>query len=180
MISTKSKIRCPACHYENLPGAEYCAGCSMDLSYLDRPAARTELEHSIMEDTLSVLRPTLSVRISPTATLREVIKIMVDKKIGAVLIVENNLLVGIFSERDVAMRIALRYLEIADRPIREFMTPNPEKLSINHTLAFALNRMADGGYRHIPVTDDQNHPTGIVAVRDIIRYLDHKCLGGPE
>lgn len=139
-----------------------------------------EIKRSIMEDKLSVLKPTLSVRIAPGMPVKEVIHAMVDKKIGAVLIVENDRLVGIFSERDLLKRVALRYNEVADLPIREFMTPNPESLSINHSLAFTLNRMDVGGYRHIPVTDDQNRPTGIVAARDILRYLDHKCLGGPE
>ncbi|HOJ58861.1 MAG TPA: CBS domain-containing protein [bacterium] len=139
-----------------------------------------EIKRSIMEDKLSVLKPTLSVRIAPDTPVKEVIHTMVDKKIGAVLIVEEGRLVGIFSERDVLKRVALRYNEVAGRPIREFMTPNPEALSINHSLAFTLNRMDVGGYRHIPVTDDQKYPTGIVAARDILRYLDHKCLGGPE
>ena len=139
-----------------------------------------EIKRSIMEDTLSVLKPTLSVRIAPDTPVKEVIQTMVDKKIGAVLIVEEGRLVGIFSERDVLKRVALRYGDVAGRPIREYMTRNPESLSINHTLAFTLNRMDVGGYRHIPVTDDQNHPTGIVAARDILRYLDQKCLGGPE
>ncbi|HQH71452.1 MAG TPA: CBS domain-containing protein [bacterium] len=139
-----------------------------------------EIKRSIMEDKLSVLKPTLSIRIAPDTPVKDVIQSMVDKKIGAVLIVESDHLVGIFSERDVLKRVAARYQEVADLPIRDFMTRNPESLSINHTLAFTLNRMDVGGYRHIPVTDDQNYPTGIVAARDILRYLDQKCLGGPE
>ena len=139
-----------------------------------------ELRRCIKEDTLSVLKPTLSVRIDPDATVKDVIQTMVNKKIGAVLIVENDELIGIFSERDIIRRVALDIESIGDRPIREYMTPNPVKLSVNDSIAFALNHMDVGGYRHIPITDDQNKPTGIVAARDIIRYLDHKCLGGPE
>ena len=139
-----------------------------------------ELRRCIKEDTLSVLQPKLSIRISPEMTVKEVIQTMVHKKIGAVLIVENDELIGIFSERDIIRRVALDYEKIAERPIREFMTSNPVKLSINDTLAFALNRMDVGGYRHIPITDDQNKPTGLVAARDFIRYIDHMFLGGPE
>ncbi len=139
-----------------------------------------DLKKSIMTDKLSVLNPTLSVRISPDTKVKDVIQTMAEKRIGAVLIVEDSQLVGIFSERDMVRKIALQYDEVADNPIQEFMTPSPEKLSINHNLAFALNRMDVGDFRHIPITDDENRPTGIVAVRDIIRYIDHKCLDGPQ
>lgn len=180
MNPPKNLIRCPICRYENLPGEDVCAGCSTELSAVQDLKVLSELERSILEDKLSVLEPTLSVRLSPTATVRETLKTMVDKKIGAVLIVENGILVGIFSERDMIKRIAMRYEEVREHPIREFMTPNPIALSINHTLAYALNRMADGDYRHIPVIDDQKHPTGIVSVRGIIQYIDSRCLGGPK
>ncbi|RJP32122.1 MAG: CBS domain-containing protein [Candidatus Omnitrophota bacterium] len=139
-----------------------------------------ELQRSIMEDTLAVLKPTLSVRIAADWPVKEVIRSMVEKKIGAVLIVDQGKLVGIFSERDIIKKIGTHYEMYADRPINELMTTKPVSLSIRHTIAFALNRMALGDYRHIPVTDEENYPTGIVAVRDIIRYIDHRCLGGPE
>ncbi len=139
-----------------------------------------ELERSIMEDKLSVLKPTLSVRIASDWPVKEVIQTMVDKRIGAVLIVEDGKLTGIFSERDIVKKIGLNYIEYADKPISEVMTPNPESLSINHTIAFGLNRMALGDYRHLPLIDEENYPTGIVAVRDIMRYIDQRCLDGPE
>ncbi len=149
-------------------------------SYKNKEKQPSGLERSIMEDRLSVLKPTLSVRIASDWPVKEVIHSMVEKRIGSVLIVEGGKLVGIFSERDIIRRIGTKYEEFADKPIRELMTANPESLSVNHTIAFALNRMALGDYRHIPVTDDENYPTGIVAVRDIIRYLDHEVLNGPE
>lgn len=137
-----------------------------------------ELKRSIMEDRLSVLQPKVSVRIPPDTKVKDVINTMVEKRLDAVLIVENDQLIGIFSERDIVNRVALHLEEVKEKPIREFMTPNPEKLSINHTIAFALNKMDVGDYRHIPITDDENRPTGLIAVRDIIRYIDAKVLGG--
>ena len=139
-----------------------------------------DIKNSIMSDKLSVLNPTLSVRIRPDTKVKDVIQTMVDKKIGAVLIVDDNKLVGIFSERDIIKKIADRYDEVKEEAISEFMTENPECLSINHTLAYALNRMDLGDFRHIPIIDDENRPTGIIAVRDILRYIDYKCLDGPQ
>ncbi len=139
-----------------------------------------ELRQCIKENTLADLHPHLSVCISPEMPVQDVIQTMVSKKIGAVLIIENDKLIGIFSERDIIHRIALQYDEVAKQPIRDFMTPDPVKLSINDSIAFALHHMDVGDYRHIPILDDQDRPTGIVAARDIIRYIDHKCLAGPE
>ncbi|MBN2329402.1 MAG: CBS domain-containing protein [Candidatus Omnitrophica bacterium] len=139
-----------------------------------------ELKRCIKEDKLYELHPKLSIRVAPDMPVEDVIQTMVDKKVGAVLIVENNELIGIFSERDIIRRVALDYDQAADRPIRDYMTKNPVKLSINDTIAFALNHMDVGDYRHIPIMDDQNLPTGMAAARDIIRYIDYNCLGGPE
>ncbi len=134
----------------------------------------------ILREELSILRPTLSVRIAPETPIKQVIQTMVEKRIGAVLIVENNEMTGIFSERDLIMKIAEHYDEVCEQPVQDFMTPNPVHLSIKHNIAYALNRMDVGDYRHIPITDENNYPTGIIAIRDIIRYIDYKWLGGPQ
>jgi len=146
----------------------------------DIKSMENALKQGIRESKLSELNPRLSVRASSDTSVKDVIQIMVDKKIGAVLLVEDNELVGIFSERDIISKIALNYDDVKDDPISDYMTPEPVQLNIDDTIAFALNRMDVGGYRHIPITDDANVPTGIVAVRDIIRYIDYKCLDGPE
>jgi CBS domain-containing protein len=146
----------------------------------DIKSMENALKQGIRESKLSELNPRLSVRASSDTSVKDVIQIMVDKKIGAVLLVEENELVGIFSERDIISKIALNYDDVKDDPISDYMTPEPVHLNIDDTIAFALNRMDVGGYRHIPITDDANIPTGIVAVRDIIRYIDYKCLAGPE
>ncbi len=146
----------------------------------DINSKENNLKRDIRESRLSELNPRLSVRVSSVTSVKDVIQTMVDKKLGAVLIVEENVLTGIFSERDIISKIALNYDAVKDDPISDYMTPEPVHLNIDDTIAFALNRMDVGGYRHIPITDDMNIPTGIVAVRDIIRYLDYKCLDGPE
>ena len=51
------------------------------------------------------------------------------------------------------------------------MTPNPDCLSMDHELAYALNQMSIGEYRHVPLVDDHGHPTGVVSMRHIVDYL---------
>ncbi|MDX9754924.1 MAG: CBS domain-containing protein [bacterium] len=136
-------------------------------------------QQSILKEKIAVLEPKLSIRVLPDTPIKTAMELMIKHKIGAVLVVDENQLIGIFTERDVVTKIANQFTDLANQPISDFMTPNPMALHVNHTIAFALNRMADGGYRHIPIIDDLNHPTGIISVRDIIRYIDSRWLDGP-
>jgi CBS domain-containing protein len=51
------------------------------------------------------------------------------------------------------------------------MTPDPECLTLEDGISYALNMMSDGGFRHIPLIDAEQHPTGVVAMRDIVDYM---------
>jgi len=166
---------CPQCGHDNLPGSEQCGNCCMDLTQLDRPTANNRIERSLMEDAVSVLHPKKPVTVRPTATIRDTIQIMLAKDIGALLVVnEANKLLGIFSERDLLRRVAGLHDEYADKTVQEFMTANPETVSANDTLAFALHKMDVGGYRHMPVVQD-GLATGVVSVRDMLRHITRLC-----
>jgi CBS domain-containing protein len=117
---------------------------------------------------IRVLGPRSPLITSPDGTLREAIQTMRDHRVGCVLVVEGARLVGIVTERDLLLK-----LEDADltRPVRELMTADPETLSTDDPIAYALNRMADGGYRHVPLVDAEGRPTGIVSVKDVVNYL---------
>jgi len=78
--------------------------------------------------------------------------------------------VGIFSERDVLLRIAHRFNQVATRPIAEFMTTDPVTLEADAPIAFALNKMSSGDYRHVPVTRG-GHVVGVLSLRDVLRFL---------
>ena len=59
---------------------------------------------------------------------------------------------------------------VTARPIAELMTRDPVVLRHDDTIAVAINKMAVGGFRHIPITDD-GRPTGVVTARDVFRHL---------
>ena len=89
---------------------------------------------------------------------------------GAVLVVDDaGSLVGIVTERDFLTRIADQP-GLADLPVRDFMTPNPETVLKTDTVAMALGKMNVRGYRHLPVVEG-NKPVGMISVRDILRYM---------
>jgi CBS domain-containing protein len=166
---------CPNCGHDNLPGSEECVSCLQDLTQLDRPVAQDRVERSLMEDPVSVLRPRPPITILSTATIRDAMQTMLSRDIGALLVVDAaGKLVGIFSERDLLTKVAGLHDRFADLPVERFMTPNPEAVTAEDTLAFALHKMDIGGYRHLPVlTDDR--PSGVISVRDMLRHFTRLC-----
>ncbi len=166
---------CPHCGYDNLPGSEECSHCSMDLTQLDRPAPLTRIERSLMEDPVSVLQPKKPITVRPAETVGETIRLMLERDIGALLVVDDNgKLLGIFSERDLLTRVAGLHEPFAELAVQQFMTPNPETVTPTDTLAFALHKMDVGGYRHLPMLKD-GLPVGVISVRDMLRHITRLC-----
>ena len=110
-----------------------------------------------------------------TATVAEAVRTMLAKDVGALLVVDGaGKLVGILSERDLLTKVAGIHTDYTERPISEFMTPKPETLTANKSLAFALHKMDVGGYRHMPLVED-DRPVGMISVRDIMRHITRLC-----
>jgi len=163
-------VICPFCGHVNIAGAEVCASCENSLAGAEQAGqAATPLEQGIQSDPVRVLKPATPVTVDPTTRLSEVVQLLAGHNIGCVLVTFCDALVGIFSERDLLMRVGDRMEELANHPIRHFMTPAPETLTADDTIAFALNRMALCDFRHIPI-EDQEKPVGIISVRDVLRY----------
>ena len=166
---------CPTCGWDNLPGNESCTHCRQDLSILDRPSATNRVERSLMEDHVSALNIQPVTTILPTTTVCQAIAAMLDRDVGALLVVDDEgKLIGILSERDLLKKVAGIHVLYADMPVRNFMTPKPVSVARTDTLAFALHKMDGGGYRHVPVVD-QGKPVGVVSVRDMLRHITSLC-----
>lgn len=120
---------------------------------------------------ISILSPKEPVCAEQGLTAREAVKMLIDHKIGSLLIVEGEKLKGIFTERDVLLKIAGKKLDLSKVQVTDFMTQNPISLNLDDTIARALYLMSLGGYRHIPVVDENRYPIGIVSVKDIVDYL---------
>lgn len=111
------------------------------------------------------------VHVSPDRKVSEVIAVMNEGSSGCALVVDGDLLVGIFTERDVLTKIAGTGTDPAGVAVRELMTASPDTLPVDATVAFALNRMSVEGYRHIPLVDEDGKPVGVVGMRDIINWM---------
>ena len=114
---------CPACHTENIDGADVCIECHSDLTDPQLQSDQTRIEEELMRDPMADLIPRDPLKVAPETTVREVIDRLVQTGRNCALVVDKDeRMVGIFTERDVLMRIADRYESAADQPVRKFMT----------------------------------------------------------
>lgn len=166
---------CPSCGCDNLPGNEACSNCQQPLSPWDRPLPGSHVERCLMEDPVSALKTHELVLVRPSATIREAIGLMLDRNVGAVLVVdEAGKLLGIFTERDLLKRVAGLHEKYADLPVEQFMTARPECVAATATLNYVLHKMDAGGYRHVPVVED-GRPISVLSVRSMLRHLVGLC-----
>jgi CBS domain-containing protein len=130
-----------------------------------------DLESALSNETLSSATSHPPLVMDAETSLAEVLKCMREADRGGVLVVRDGTLVGIFTERDVLHRVAGQAVDLDSAKLGEYMTPDPITLPADASVAFALNRMLVEGFRHIPLVDEQGHPTAVVSMRDLIEYL---------
>jgi CBS domain-containing protein len=110
--------------------------------------------------------------LEPTASVRAALELMQKHNAGTVLVCQNNRVVGIFTERDALKMMAAG--ANFDGPLEKSMTPNPVVLHGGDIVSKAITLMAQGGYRRLPIVDEQQRPIGIITVQGILHYLvDH-------
>lgn len=160
---------CPACGFDNLPGAEECEQCQQALSDLDHPQPKLGMQRKLLEGKVADLGLRDAVVVRPTDTAADAVRAMRERKMGCVLVTEGGRLAGILTERDLLMK-ASGDAEPLQRPVREIMKPNPESLKDTDLINVAFHKMAVGGFRHLPV-EREGRPLAIVSARDLLRYL---------
>lgn len=105
---------------------------------------------------------------SKDMTVRAACCLMAEKKIGAILVLEDGRIVGIFTERDALSKVLATSLDPNTALLSQVMAHDPQTIRADKPLAYALQMMADGGFRHVPVVDDQGGPVGMVSARDAL------------
>lgn len=99
--------------------------------------------------------------------VREAAQTMFREHVGAMLVVERDRLVGIFTERDALFRVLARGLDPDHTPLSKVMTSHPVTIAPDKPLGHALHLMFEGGFRHVPVIRD-GKPVGVVSARDAL------------
>ena len=115
----------------------------------------------------SVMEPRKLVVASPQTSVREAARLMMEARVGAVLVVSEGRLVGIFTERDVVYRITAVDRDPRATRLGEVMTPQPKTLAPEESFGRALLVMHENGFRHVPVVED-GKPLGMISARDAL------------
>ncbi len=126
------------------------------------PVEHTIVPHAIHDQQL--------VAFAPDAVVSEVADAMAKRRFGAVPVVENGKLVGIFTERDVLVRVVAARKDPETTRLGEVMTANPDTVKSSDAVLHALELMNQHGYRHLPVVDG-DRLIGVVSIRDLYRSV---------
>ena len=115
----------------------------------------------------SVLEPRKLVVGSVQTTVSAAAALMKEGNVGAVLVVEDGALVGIFTERDAVCRVLAAGRDPATTTLGEVMTPDPKTVEPRETFGYALLLMHENGFRHVPVVEGRC-PIGVVSARSAL------------
>lgn len=104
---------------------------------------------------------------APQTRVSRAARLMASKQVGAVLVVEGERLIGIFTERDALFRVLARGLDPNETTLAAVMTPEPKTIAPDKSFGHAMLLMHEGGFRHLPVVEN-GKPIGIVSARDAL------------
>ena len=165
---------CPSCGHDNLEGMDRCDNCMKSLRDLDVPRsdATRGLVRSVMEDDLRKLEREEALTVGPGERALEVVRRMKEAQAGCVLVVDAGALVGIFTEHDVLCKMtgANARGTAEDVAVSELMTANPESLRETDSVAAALNKMALGRYRNVPVVKNDGGYS-VASIKHVLKFI---------
>jgi CBS domain-containing protein len=104
---------------------------------------------------------------SPDTTVSQAARLLASRNVGAVVVVENERLVGIFTERDIVFRVVARGCDPQSTRVADVMTASPLTIGPDKTYGHALLMMHEGGFRHVPVIEN-GKLVGIVSSRNAL------------
>lgn len=129
-----------------------------------------DLARNLKVDSVSRLNPTPPLQVCTTQTVAEAVARMREAHVGSVLVCRDDQVCGIFTERDLLRRV-LALGKPLTLKVAECMTPDPVVVHPKDSIAAAIRRMEEGGYRRLPVVNEAGQPVGILSVKRIMHYL---------
>ena len=167
-------ILCPACGHKNIQDEDRCEVCLHSFMQKGLPRSKKEdtFQRIMMTKPIGDLLTGKDLLVaSPTDSVQKVVKILQKEDKNCVLVYKKKKMVGILSNRDLLRRVAGKYKDLSKVKVEQVMTPNPEYVRAEDPIAFVLNKMALGGFRHVPVLAADGTPLSIILIRDVLAYL---------
>jgi CBS domain-containing protein len=171
------KISCPSCGFVNIEGEDRCAQCLHTLHQRDIPLPKKsdKIQSVMLTAPISELLTGEDLLVaSPSDTIQKIVKIFQTKKKNCVVVYKSKKLVGIMSNRDILWKVTAKHKDLSKVKVADVMTPNPEWVKPTDPIAFVVNKMAMGGFRHVPVLNEDGTPLSIILIKDVLEYLSRR------
>lgn len=162
---------CPSCRTENIEGADDCVNCGEPLSGLDLPEnGLKDQGPAFIHQTIAGLphRPPVLVQANDPASFA--VQEMRRSGVRTVLVMDGEKLAGIITDTDFLKKVAGPRADLSAITSRDIMTPDPMCLEDDDSIALAINMMASGDFRHVPILRD-GQPVTIIGVNDVFMYI---------
>ena len=116
-----------------------------------------------------------NVTIEPTATVREALRLMAEKNIGSVVVMQEETYIGLFTERDYARKVILHGKSSNELTVAEIMSEYLPRITQENTMEECMEIMTNHNIRYLPVFDDERY-TGVIYIIDVVKetILDQK------
>jgi CBS domain-containing protein len=129
------------------------------------------LSGEIFELPITELDLPSAVCLDESSSISEALRTMQSKRIGSIIIVKDRKLSGIVTERDILLKVAGLPLDLNKKTVKSIMTSNPTCLLPTDMIAYVMNNMHVGGYRHVPIVDENNVPLAMVSIKDVMSFI---------
>ncbi len=132
---------------------------------------------ALIKSPIKKLKPQKPISINNACTLKQAINLMNSKNIGSLIVTDsNNHIDGILTEADFTNKVFSNEDINIEKSVLPYFTPEPNCIAIDTTVQEALNILANGNFRHLPVKDSNNHCVGILSVRNFIKHLANAIM----
>jgi CBS domain-containing protein len=128
-----------------------------------------DFELNLHVEKVAAIEPAAPLAVEPGTPVRDIMELLKAQDSGSVMICRDGALVGIFTERD-ALKLMARGADM-NVPIETVMSANPVTIRSADAVGKAIKMMSQGGYRRLPIVDDEGRPQGLLKTSHIVHYL---------
>jgi CBS domain-containing protein len=163
-------MQCPVCKAENIEGVDECANCGNPLYGLDLPGADGDEAPAFVRQPIANLprRELVTAGVSDPVGLA--VRLMQNQDSECVLVMRGDKLAGIITSWDILHKVAGPREDLNAVTCEQVMTADPICLDEDDSLALALNIMASGGFRHVPIVEG-GKPVSVVDVNRVFAHI---------
>lgn len=130
------------------------------------------LDKRFLAQSIGLLGPNNPVLLTEDSSLRDALTTLKKNKIGSLIITNHHgKITGLLSERDIILKVNVGETDLDRTSVTTIMTSQPKTIEMGTSIAFALHLMSQGGFRHLPIIDDEEIPVGIISVKDIVDHI---------